>query len=172
MNIPRIYVACLSSYNAGVLHGEWINADQSADGIHAEIQEILSRSEHKPAEEWAIHDYVNFGGIELGEYVSIERVAKLAELVDGHGPAFVAWYESGDGAYLDLYDLEDAFLDAYQGHYDSLEHYAEEYWNTHYEIPDHLHNYIAWDRMARDLKTDGYWTEYADGGGAYVFKPD
>jgi antirestriction protein len=24
---PKIYVACLAAYNAGQLHGEWINGD-------------------------------------------------------------------------------------------------------------------------------------------------
>ena len=28
---PKIYVACLASYNAGILHGRWIDADQDAD---------------------------------------------------------------------------------------------------------------------------------------------
>ena len=39
---PRIYVACLAAYNAGRLHGEWIDADQDADVIHEEIQEMLA----------------------------------------------------------------------------------------------------------------------------------
>jgi len=30
---PRIYVACLAAYNAGKLHGEWIDADQDAEAI-------------------------------------------------------------------------------------------------------------------------------------------
>ena len=30
---PRIYVASLSDYNAGRLHGEWIDADQGAEGM-------------------------------------------------------------------------------------------------------------------------------------------
>lgn len=41
---PRIYVADLSAYNAGNLHGRWINADQDADDIRAEIAEMLRES--------------------------------------------------------------------------------------------------------------------------------
>ena len=33
----RIYVACLASYNAGRLHGTWIDATQDADDVHAAI---------------------------------------------------------------------------------------------------------------------------------------
>ena len=35
---PRIYVACLAAYNAGYLHGAWIDANQTADQIEDEIQ--------------------------------------------------------------------------------------------------------------------------------------
>jgi len=43
---PRIYVACLASYNAGKLHGEWIDADQDEDedAIHEEIAAMLRAS--------------------------------------------------------------------------------------------------------------------------------
>jgi len=64
---PRIYVACLAAYNGGTLHGEWIDADQSADDIGEAIKQMLSRSPEPCAEEWAIHDHENFQGIELGE---------------------------------------------------------------------------------------------------------
>jgi len=40
----RIYVACLASYNNGVLHGAWIDADQDADAIQSEIDAILRTS--------------------------------------------------------------------------------------------------------------------------------
>lgn len=42
--MARIYVACLASYNAGRLHGAWIDADQDADAIHEEIAKILKAS--------------------------------------------------------------------------------------------------------------------------------
>ena len=34
---PRIYVACLAAYNAGILHGKWIDAAQDADSLHGEV---------------------------------------------------------------------------------------------------------------------------------------
>lgn len=40
----RIYVACLASYNNGVLHGEWIDAEQDADGIWSDVNEMLRKS--------------------------------------------------------------------------------------------------------------------------------
>jgi antirestriction protein len=42
---PRIYVACLASYNAGKLHGEWIDCEGlDADDIYQEIDKILRSS--------------------------------------------------------------------------------------------------------------------------------
>ena len=64
---PRIYVACLASYNAGILHGEWIDATD-ADTIREAIQEMLKRSPTPGAEEWAIHDYEGFGPLRLSEF--------------------------------------------------------------------------------------------------------
>lgn len=38
---PRIYVACLASYNNGRMHGEWIDATADADEMQAEVDRIL-----------------------------------------------------------------------------------------------------------------------------------
>jgi len=76
---PRIYVACLASYNAGILHGEWIDATD-ADTIREAIQEMLKGSPTAGAEEWAIHDYEGFGSIRLSEWedVDVSAVSGLA----------------------------------------------------------------------------------------------
>ncbi len=75
-DIPRVYVASLSDYNAGVLHGRWIDADQDADAIHADIAQMLAESPtDKSAEEWAIHDYEGFHGITISEFEDIDTVA-------------------------------------------------------------------------------------------------
>lgn len=43
----QIYVACLASYNAGVLHGEWIDLEgRDADDVRDEIARILRESPH------------------------------------------------------------------------------------------------------------------------------
>ncbi|MCG8594183.1 MAG: antirestriction protein ArdA, partial [Kiloniellales bacterium] len=38
---PRIYVACLAAYNAGHLHGCWIDAIQDAEDIQDDINAML-----------------------------------------------------------------------------------------------------------------------------------
>lgn len=45
--MPRIYVACLASYNNGVLHGRWIDlAGLDVDGVQDEIAEMLRESKY------------------------------------------------------------------------------------------------------------------------------
>lgn len=41
---PRIYVASLSDYTAGVLHGEWIEADQNPEDVHQAVNDMLTKS--------------------------------------------------------------------------------------------------------------------------------
>ena len=60
--VCQIYVACLSSYVHGHLHGEWIDATQDEEGILAEIHTMLAASPvtelyGEVAEEFAIHSY-------------------------------------------------------------------------------------------------------------------
>lgn len=44
--MPRIYVACLASYNSGVLHGTWIDLDgKDADDVQQEINAMLRESQ-------------------------------------------------------------------------------------------------------------------------------
>src|SRR5688572_9380760 len=67
-NEIRIYVADLAAYNAGHLHGVWIDATQDVEDIQAQIDAMLKSSPVADAEEYAIHDYEGFDGYNLGEY--------------------------------------------------------------------------------------------------------
>ena len=86
-NNPRIYVASLSDYNAGRLHGSWLDAAQDPEALLAGISEMLATSPEPIAEEWAIHDYEGFCGAALSEYEDVATVSKLALGVVEHGPA-------------------------------------------------------------------------------------
>lgn len=65
---PKIYVASLSDYNTGRLHGIWIDADQDIEAIHFEVQAMLGASREPGVEEWAIHDFEDFGAVRLSEF--------------------------------------------------------------------------------------------------------
>ena len=149
----RIYVACLASYNAGTLHGRWIDALQSVEAIEEEIAAMLKDSPEPGAEEWAIHDA---DGIIVSEYASIASVVFLAEMMDKHGDA---WTDYVDWIGVD-HATEEGFEESYCGAWDSLQAYAEDYLESTGAFdgaPDLLKNYFDFEAFTRDLGYDGYY---------------
>ena len=173
---PRIYVACLASYNAGTLHGKWINANQDADDIAAEVTAMLAESPEPGAEEWAIHDSEGFYGLKLGESDSWEAVATLAASLAEHGPAYAAYIDCVGADYA----TSEGFEDAYRGNYDSEEGFGWEFYTDcngdptekHGELAPYMHHAVnAW---SEDLFRNGGYdairaSEYGDDTGVYVF---
>ena len=74
---PRVWIASLSDYNDGRLHGVWLDANAEAEDLAVGIQEMLARSAMPGAEEWAIHDYEGFGPLRLGEYETSDRISRM-----------------------------------------------------------------------------------------------
>lgn len=174
---PRVYYASLADYNAGRLHGEWIDADQDAEDIAEAVTAMLSRSREPIAEEWAIHDY-EMGGFELSEYDSFTTVATLGKLLGSLGEteadALVAFYNNQPGYWRDnLDDLEDAFRESYAGTFDSAEDYAEDYADSVGlldSMPEDLRCYFDFEAFARDMEYNGdIWTANATGGQVHIF---
>src|ERR1039458_3263956 len=75
---PRIYAASLSDYNSGRLDGEWIDADQEADELAADVQAMHDASPTPGAEEWAVHDYEGFVPVRLSEYETLATISRVA----------------------------------------------------------------------------------------------
>lgn len=156
---PRIYVASLSDYNAGRLHGRWIDADQPVDAIREEITAMLAESKEPPAEEWAIHDYENFGGLRLSEWEGLENVAEAARLIVEHGEVFAGLVDHFGG----LSDLEEArryMEEGYQGEFGSLADYAQSFVEECYSdaieaLPEFLRYHIDYDGIGRDMELGG-----------------
>jgi antirestriction protein len=172
---PRIYVASLSDYNAGRLHGAWLAADVEAADLFAGVQAMLAASPEPRAEEWAIHDYEEFGGLPLSEYESLEHVSAVARGIAEHGAAFAAW-----AAHRGVSDdkLSETFDQAYLGRYASLAEYAEQLaddlgWQQELDaLSDPLAPYVRFDAeaFARDLDYGGDVFTTDDGaGGVHVF---
>lgn len=154
---PRIYVACLASYNAGKLHGEWIDADQDVETIRAQIQAILDASPEPIAEDYAIHDYENFG-FGLHEHENLEHVAQAAELIAEHGELAQLVIEYFGG----LQQLDEAaklITEQYSGTYENRTAWA---WSMLEDsgdldrVPEHLRPYLDVNRYANDLEQSDY----------------
>lgn len=147
---PRIYVACLAAYNAGTLHGRWINAYQDADAIQQDVLAILADSPEHNAEEWAIHDHEGFGKVHISQSEDLSTVSQLASFIEEHGHTGLALlsYHSGD-----LQEAQQS-LENYMGTYPSLADYAEETMEG-VEIPKSVAPYIDYERMAHDMEING-----------------
>lgn len=168
---PRIYMASLSDYNAGRLHGAWISANQEPEEIEDDVQAMLARSPEPIAEEWAIHDYEGFGPVELGEYESIEHVSRIARGIAEHGSAFAHWANylgSSQWEYLDNFE------DNYIGEWTSVTEFAESMLeDTGIDIDslvdERLQPYVSFDvdAFARDLSYDFHIAQDHDS--VYVF---
>jgi antirestriction protein len=168
----RIYVACLASYNAGILHGRWIDASADVDAMQGEIDAMLRASpcpngfavhpdtaEIVPsAEEYAVHDYDGVPS-DLGEYPGLEKIAAFVALCDDFD-----FLDSDDIAAIaanwcgDLDQARDALQDDFCGIYPAFRDYADEVademiacYVSDAKIPQALINYFDYESHARDL---------------------
>ena len=156
---PRIYVASLADYNAGRLHGRWIDADQPAEDIRERIQEMLAESREPIAEDWAIHDYENFGGLGLAEFEDLEHVAQVAQLMVDYGPVF-AGLVSHLGGTQAVEEATRYMENGYRGSFEGLADYAQElieecYGDTLRGLPEFIAYHIDYEGIGRDLELGG-----------------
>lgn len=128
---PRIYVASLTDYNCGYLHGVWVDVDDTTtvEEVNEKVQEMLSTStavshgESDIAEEYAIHDYDEFGGYRLHEYTPLERACEIGAAIAEHGLAFAEFL----GERPDDEDVDDSvknYTDRLMGTWESADDYA------------------------------------------------
>jgi antirestriction protein len=171
---PRIYVASLADYNNGGLHGVWLNAAREPAEIRADVANMLAASKYPDAEEWAIHDQIDFGNWRVEEYDSFELVSRIARGIKEHGYAFAAWADVHDSDPERFNDFEAAFI----GHFESVDTYAYQLaddFGYHAEIeklPESMRSYVSIDyaAMARDLDAGGELYAYPDpSGGVWLF---
>jgi len=162
---PRIYVASLSDYNAGRLHGAWIDADSDVDVMAEQVADMLAKSRHQPAEDYAIHDYEGFGPIRLSEFTPLSEVAAIMESVDAimdrvHDEetalAVMGALDGAGYAPSTWADLLDEGVDVY-GPFDGLypeRDLAFEHEEQGFSLPTDV-DYFDYASYGRDLQADG-----------------
>jgi len=157
--LPRIYVASLSDYNTGRLHGVWIDATEDIENVYTAVENLLSSSPEPIAEEFAIHDYEGFGSVRFSEYEKLETVVRIAQGIAEHGKPFAGWAACLGESQWD--DHLDEFGDHYLGSYESVEDYAAQLLDDlGVDVdnlgPENLQPYVRFDleAFARDLSMD------------------
>lgn len=148
---PRIYVACLAAYNAGYLHGAWIDVEDEKT-LASAITAMLSASPIVGAEEFAIHDYDDFGGVTVEDYEAIGRVVEIASFLREHGQIGALVLDHLGGS---IDDANAALDDGYRGAYESLADYFQELTEETVAIPESLRLYIDYEAIARDAELNG-----------------
>lgn len=193
-DLPRIYAACLASYNAGTLHGQWIDFDD-VETVQDAIAKMLRCSPNPnvtvecptcegegddcvnhvcqggkvpSAEEWAIHDHEGWHGLLQGENPDLEKLAEHSQNLWDHGPAWAAYANNvGDNC-----ATTQGFEEAYRGEYDSEEEYAIQFVDDCYDLEKlmgDLAHYFDYAAYARDLFVNDVYSEENPEGGIFVF---
>lgn len=191
--MPRIYVASLSDYNNGHLHGVWIDLEGKDEfEVQDEINEMLRTSrypnvtykcsecdgngapceickgkgEYASAEEWAIHDYDDMPS--MGEFPTMHDVLEYVRMTEEHGDAWAAYLEHVGANYA----TEDDFSNTYAGEADTELDWVEQHLedcSTLESIPENLRYYFDSERYLRDLKAGGEVSFVRHLGTVYVF---
>ena len=155
-----VYIANLGKYNEGYLVGAWFTFPIDEE----DVKEKIGLNEQY--EEYAIHDTDNFP-IAIGEYVSIEELNEMYEMIE------------------ELPDYIVDCLDEFISHYGTLEEVVEHKDDIYYypdcetmtdvayyyidelqalgDIPPSLQNYIDYEAYGRDLDMVGCFIETSRG---------
>jgi antirestriction protein len=161
MSDPKIYFADLAAYNNGRLHGVWV---EFYEGIEPEevqfaIDFMLAKTD---GEEWRIDSSEGFAGVESG---NIERLCAVAELIHEHDEGAVTGYFEHLGQDANLEEFADYYLGCYESEADFCQEYlglneAAEKVEIFQGVT--LAYYIDWEKVAKDLFIDSYWS-YTEG---------
>jgi len=161
-NTPKIYVACLASYNAGILHGEWIDLFD-CDDLNENVQSILKKSPVSDAEEYAIHDYEFCGS--LSEYAGLDTVEAIKEAFEKAESESVDWdlfcqFCEHKGHEIEA-DAVEKFNEAFAGTADSLVDWCHGFLDDTGQleaIPENLRFYFDYEAFARDMEIGDVFT--------------
>ena len=159
----QIYVACLSAYNNGILHGKWITPSNDLEILEQQYDEVRKTSPMPDSDELAIHDYNYFPN--LGEYPNLEQVIEVIDAINNHGYDVV-------NAFIECFAMDgmDRIDEAYCGTYDTFEDFAEQDFDERYlNISDtSILNFIDMEKYESDLRYD--YNDYDTKSGVIVFR--
>ena len=180
--MPAIYVASLTDYNHGTLHGVRIELDETSDvdDVTSQVDAMLAESPTVKtglsdlAEEYAIHDYEGFGGHAVPEYTPLAQAVQLAAAIDQRGAPFARFLNDRHDESLDdsITNYEDRLI----GTWDTADAYA---WENFEELHPDAYALVTsseWvtfdpDAYVRSDEMDGYeFIETSDG--VTVLTPD
>lgn len=159
---PKIYVGTYRKYAEGSLHGEWLTlSDYTSYAEFMEACRELHADEDDP--EYMYQDYEDYPAQWYCEHHldedTFDKILEYAELGEDEQDAYDAYIDNvGDGE--DISSVISRFICKVDEREDFGYYLADNYL---VEIPEHLYNYIDFEKLADDYLQDYY---YCDG---YVF---
>jgi antirestriction protein len=153
---PQVYAVDVDSRERGIQHGLWIEAEQDAEGIAADVVAMLASSPTVDASRWEVSATQGFAGLDLDGMSDPKLIAQLGRGVSEHGAAYAAWADIAG-----IRDTEELakFNDFFVGSYDSAETWARAVgedleWESHLDevVQPQLRGYVVIDyaKFARE----------------------
>lgn len=158
----KVYVGTYGKYNEGNLKGKWLDLTDFSDKDEF-IEECMKLHFDEDDPEIMFQDWEGIPKEYISEsYIDAAFWDDFLPMIGNADPdAVKAFLEDG-------HDISN-FEDAYQGEWNSEEDFAYEIFTESTEIPDNLINYIDWEKVARDLFIDDYFSVDAGGGKVFIF---
>lgn len=173
----RLYVACLASYNAGTLHGAWIEGEdlEDLDCLKEAIEAVLEASPEPGAEEYAIHDHEGLPDFLAGEWPNLSDVVDYCQqLTDCEDSAQHLAYRKVCENERRVMTREDA-LESYVGWYESEADFVEDLYRNSFEVNSDLETvlrHVDWQQLWEcEYECDSWWSCSDDDGGVLIFAP-
>ena len=154
---PSLYVGTYGKYNNGSIKGKWLNLEDYADAkAFWTACEALHKDENDP--EYMFQDFEGFPKSMYGESLNTEEIEKIIEFahLGADEQTTITEFEDAFGEMpKDFEQAQDAFICVIAGNNPNeelAEYYIDECGIM--EIPEHLLNYIDYERYGRDLMYD------------------
>lgn len=159
---PKIYVACLASYNNGELYGKWIEATQEADKIKEDIALMLKKSNQPNAEEWAIHGTGGFYEIPISEWHDLEEVSKIAQTLEefksnryfADKVEVFSYLMKSEDFNTAIFMLQDAYIGSYESPNDFIHDYIDSCGSLS-DCSEWIKRYFDYELFLRDMEICG-----------------
>lgn len=172
---PAIWVCSVADYHEGLLYGGWVDAAQDPEPLAEAIAILLNGSRSADATEWAILQQRGFYGLRLRHNEDVRTISRLGAGVLRHGEAFAHWALF---AGFESYELLDAFVHRYLGHFPSTDMYVRhvvaetERYRDPKTLPPSLRAAarFAIERLACQWAEQVHVAEATEGG-VYLFDP-
>lgn len=164
----RAWIGCLACYNDGKLVGEWLPADEADEWT------CPNDPTHEEFNVFDTDGLPSYFAHEMCPSAFVELVETLEQLRSWHPVEAFAAYCATAGETEPNASTLGGFGESYQGEFDSVEEYAEQFARDVGLIGDETDrwplNCIDWEHAARELNYGGdIWTADAPGHHVYVF---